>query len=127
MLTRPVLRTAHLAALAFAVIAVPACSSTSTSDGRASVPAVVAPVAAGPFDGYVQQVYSTGDFLLGSGTVTYKVVMSPTTQVVNLRGRAVPRQFIRVSGPVQVTGPLSDLQISAQSVLIPTRKDIPDG
>lgn len=76
-----------------------------------------------PFTGYVQQIYSTGDFVLVSGPVTYTVVMMPTTTVVNLRGQRVPQQYIAVSGTVEVTGVLEAGKITAQNVLVPTRKD----
>jgi hypothetical protein len=101
-----------------------------TPAAPAPTPAAPAPTpaaAGSPFTGYVQQVDSTGDFILASGAVSYTVVMSPTTAVVNLRGRAITRLFIRVSGSVQVTGTLAGSKISAQSVLVPTTKDIPDG
>ncbi len=76
-----------------------------------------------PFSGSVQQIYSTGDFVLVSGPVTYIVVMLPTTTVVNLRGQRVPQQYIAVSGMVEVTGTLAAGKITAQNVLVPTRKD----
>ena len=76
-----------------------------------------------PFSGSVQQIYSTGDFVLVSGPLTYTVVMMPTTTVVNLRGRRVPQQYIAVSGTVEVTGILEDGKIIAQNVLVPTTKD----
>ena len=76
-----------------------------------------------PFSGSVQQIYSTGDFLLVSGPLTYTVVMMPTTTVVNLRGQRVPQQYIAVSGTVEVTGILEDGKIIAQNVLVPTLKD----
>lgn len=76
-----------------------------------------------PFSGSVQQIYSTGDFLLVSGPLTYTVVMLPTTTVVNLRGQRVPQQYIAVSGTVEVTGVLEDGKITAQNVLVPTLKD----
>jgi hypothetical protein len=53
------------------------------------------------------------------------VVMSPTTSVINIRGRRVPRQFITVAGSVEVTGTLAASTITAQTVLVPTRKDDP--
>jgi|KBSMisStaDraftv2_1062788.scaffolds.fasta_scaffold286070_2 hypothetical protein len=77
--------------------------------------------------GYVQQIQPTGDFVLDDGRVRYTVVMSPTTSVVNERGRAASRLFIRTSGALTVTGELVGSTINAQSVLVPTRKENPDG
>jgi len=76
-------------------------------------------------DGYVEQIYSTGDFILNAGNVRFTIVMSPTTAVVNIRGRQVPRQFISVSGPAHVTGTVSGSKVVADTVLLPTRKDDP--
>src|SRR4249920_3330417 len=99
-------------ALAIIVLAVGGCgaarptsgpSSSTTSRTPASAPLESAQTAV---IGYVQQVYPTGDFVLDSGQVSYTVVMSPTTMVVNQRGRAISRLFIRAPDSVQVTGVL---------------------
>ena len=96
-------------------------STLSPSPVPASVPASAE--SSVPFSGSVQQIYSTGDFVLVSGPLTYTVVMMPTTTVVNLRGQRVPQQYIAVSGTVEVTGILEDGRIIAQNVLVPTIKD----
>jgi hypothetical protein len=75
--------------------------------------------------GLVMQIFSTGDFLLNDGHVSYTVAMSLTTKVVNLRRREVPVQFIQVANSVQVTGLLTGSTITAQTVLVPTNKDGP--
>lgn len=107
-------------------------SQSSVSQSPISQPSVapttLSPVPASaessvPFSGSVQQIYSTGDFVLVSGPLTYTVVMMPTTTVVNLRGQRVPQQYIAVSGTVEVTGILEDGRIIAQNVLVPTIKD----
>lgn len=103
------------------VVSQSAVALPSTPEASTSRPA--AGPSSAPFSGYVQQIYSTGDFLLVSGPVTYTVVMLPTTTVVNIRGQRVPRQYIAVSGLVDVTGTLDTGTITAQSVLVPTRKD----
>jgi hypothetical protein len=59
------------------------------------------------------------------GHVDYTVMMSPTTDIINLRGREVPVQFTQVAGSVQVTRMLSSLKTTAQTVLVPTNKDRP--
>ena len=126
----------RLSATMIATLTVGACSSGGgrTGVGAGTVAAPVStsvPVSTLPagssasFTGYVQQIYSTGDFLLASGPITYTVVMSPTTAVINVRGRQVPRQFISVAGSVEVTGTLDASKIFAQTVLVPTRKDDP--
>jgi hypothetical protein len=75
--------------------------------------------------GLVTQLSAAGDFILTDADTSYSVAMSRTTKVINLPGREVPRQFIKVAGSVQVTGTLSGSTISAQTVLIPTKKDRP--
>lgn len=114
------------------LLAIGACSSAPTgsappSSGSAAVapPAsgVTAPSGAVPFNGYIQQIYSTGDFVLVVGNVSYAVVMSPTTVVFNLRGRQVSRNFMTAALSVAVTGTLVDSTIHAQSIVVPTRKD----
>jgi hypothetical protein len=103
------------------VAAIPAATSPAAAPTSPATPAAVAPST--PFTGYVQQIYPTGDFILLDGQVTYTIVMLPTTFVVNLLGRQIPRQAIVVSGSVQVTGTLADSKVNAQTVLVPTRKD----
>ena len=98
-------------------ISQPSVAATTLSPVPASAESSV------PFSGSVQQIYSTGDFVLVSGPLTYTVVMMPTTTVVNLRGQRVPQQYIAVSGTVEVTGILEDGRIIAQNVLVPTIKD----
>ena len=87
------------------------------------VPTPVPPVVT--VTGLVMQIFSTGDFLLNDGHVSYTVAMSLTTKVVNLRRREVPVQFIQVANSVQVTGLLTGSTITAQTVLVPTNKDGP--
>lgn len=102
----------------------PAVATTTLSPSAVSQPPTSTSAgSSAPFSGSVQQIYSTGDFVLVSGPVTYTVVMLPTTTVVNLRGQRVPRQYIAVSGMVEVTGTLEAGKITAQNVLVPTRKD----
>ena len=102
----------------------PAVAPSTLSPSTVSQPPATASVgSSAPFSGYVQQIYSTGDFVLVSGPVTYTVVMLPTTTVVNLRGQRVPQQYIAVSGMVEVTGVLESGRITAQNVLVPTVKD----
>ena len=59
----------------------------------------------------VEQIYSTGDFVLNTGDVRFTIMMSPTTAVLNVRGRQVPRQFIAVAGPVEVTGTVAGTKL----------------
>ena len=100
-------------------------AAVSPSSGPASTPAPGAATSPPPtlVTGQVKQIYSTGDFILDDGHVTYTVVMSPTTAVINLRNRQVPRQYIQVAESVQVTGTVSGSNIEAQTVLVPTTKD----
>lgn len=79
--------------------------------------------AAHAFHGYVQMIYSTGDFVLVVGNVSYTAVISPATTVLNLRGRQIPQQFMTAGQVVTVTGTLLDSKIDAQSVVVPTRKE----
>jgi len=110
------------------LLAVGACSGSTAHDAPASA-GVASPSSATtstgvqPFEGYVQSIYSTGDFVLVVGNVRYTVVMSPTTMVLNLRGRQIPRQFMTAAQSVTVTGTLVDSKIQAQSILVPTRKE----
>ncbi len=77
------------------------------------------------FRGLVMLIRANGNFKVSNGVRTYAVVMSPTTRVINLRGREVPRQFIQVANWVTVTGRRTGTTIRATTVLIPTRKDRP--
>ncbi len=64
-------------------------------------------------------------FVLAAGPI-YTVVMTPTTSVVNLLGREVPRQFIQVANPLTVEGLQTDATtIQAQVIVVQTTKDAP--
>ena len=110
------------------LLGVGACSGSTAHDapasaGVASSTAATTSTGVRPFEGYVQSIYSTGDFVLVVGNVRYTVVMSPTTMVLNLRGRQIPREFMTAAQSVTVTGTLVDSTIEAQSILVPTRKE----
>ena len=72
--------------------------------------------------------FDSGGFLssfrLAAGPI-YTVVMTPTTSVINLRGRVVPFQFIQVANSVTVTGQLTGSTITATTILVPVNKDGP--
>jgi len=103
-----------------------ACGAAATNSGSSSAVTGATTVhLASPISGYVEQIYSTGDFILNTGTLRFTIMMSPTTAVLNVRGRQVPRQFIAVAGPVEVTGTVAGATISAQTIRVPTRKDDP--
>src|SRR3954463_4166168 len=104
-------------------VSISACGAAATHSGSSS--AVTTVHLASPVSGYVEQIYSTGDFILNTGTLRFTIMMSPTTAVLNVRGRQVPRQFIAVAGPVDVTGTVAGATISAQTIRVPTRKDDP--
>lgn len=98
--------------------------ASDTQPGVApSTSSAAATSGARPFDGYIQQIYSTGDFVLVVGNINYAVVMSPTTMVLNLRGRQIPRQFMGAAQSVTVTGTLAGSTIHAQTIVVPTRKE----
>ena len=73
--------------------------------------------------GLVMQIDSTGDFDLTYGNVRLRIVMQPTTVVLNLRGKEVIRPYIQPSNNVQVTGPLVGTTLTAQTVVVQTTKD----
>jgi hypothetical protein len=75
--------------------------------------------------GQVMLIYSNGSFRLNNRVKNFKVVMRPTTSVINLNGREVPRQFIQVANKVTVTGKRVGSRITARVVKIYTRKDGP--
>ncbi|HZX55720.1 MAG TPA: hypothetical protein VFE86_13620 [Ilumatobacteraceae bacterium] len=107
-------------------VSISACGAAATHSGSSSaVTAATTVHLASPVSGYVEQIYSTGDFILNTGTLRFTIMMSPTTAVLNVRGRQVPRQFIAVAGPVDVTGTVAGATISAQTIRVPTRKDDP--
>ena len=137
-------RAAPLLALAVAAALVAACGTPANTAGPArGSPASMVPTAAIPgltqgptptptpeppvvtVTGLVTQIYSTGGFILRNGNAIYTVAMSSATNVVNLRGREVPVQFIQVANSVQVTGRLSGSTIAATTVLVPVNKDGP--
>ena len=73
--------------------------------------------------GLVMQIDSTGDFDLTYGNVRLRIVMQPTTVVLNLRGKEVIRPYIQPSNNVQVTGTLVGTTLTAQTVVVQTTKD----
>ena len=73
--------------------------------------------------GLVMQVDSSGDFDLTYGNVRLRIVMQPTTAVLNLRGKEVIRPYIQPSNNVQVTGTLVGTTLTAQTVVVQTTKD----
>jgi hypothetical protein len=114
-----------LATAVTAALSLSACGSAATGSGSSPAAATASPIggAATDVSGVVSQVYSTGDFVLNAGALRFTVMMSPTTTVLNIRGRQVPRQFISVSGPAEVTGKVSGSTIAAETIRLPTRKD----
>jgi len=117
-----------IAAPASTVVPTPTQVSTPSTASPTQVSTVPAAGATPTvITGYIQEIEPTGDFVIEDGGVRYTVVMSPATSVVNLRGRAASRLFLRTSGAVTVSGALNGSTISAESVLIPTRKEYPDG
>jgi hypothetical protein len=76
--------------------------------------------------GQVMLIFANGNFRLNNGRRNFTIIMTRLTSVVNLRGREVPRQFIRVANKVTVTGVLRRFhRIRAKVVLVYTRKDGP--
>ncbi len=73
--------------------------------------------------GLVMQVDSSGDFDLTYGNVRLRIVMQPTTAVLNLRGKEVIRPYIQPANYVQVTGALVGTTLTAQTVVVQTTKD----
>jgi len=70
--------------------------------------------------GTVQKVEPSGDFVINDGHVDYTIAMSPAVKIEDLGGAELSRDAIQVSTSIQVTGPLTDSTISAQTVVVPT-------
>jgi hypothetical protein len=113
------------AAIAMCALALSGCGSSGAQGGSNTGAASSSAGSPTAISGYVAQIDPNGDFILDTGTVRFTVVMSPSTTVVNVRGRQVPRQFISVAGPAKVTGTVTGSRIAADSVVLPTRKDDP--
>ena len=72
--------------------------------------------------GQVMLIFASGNFRLSTGTRAYRIVMRPTTSVINLRGREVPRQFIQVANKVTVWGRRIASRIVARQVMVTPAK-----
>ena len=105
-----------------------AAATTSTSVDEAPTPtptaSTVAPAVV-TLVGMITKLLPSGEIVINDGQTDYTVGMSSTTDIRNLSGAAVTRDFIQLGVQIQVSGTETGSRILAPTILIPTVKDKP--
>ena len=101
-------------------------ATTSPQDGPSplSDAAKFAPILV-TLAGRVARNLPGGDFLVSVGQTDYTVAMSSGAHVVDPSGSETSRQLIQVGMPVQITGTLDGIRITAPTVVIATGESQP--